>query len=411
MSEASLTSADFSWPVPRSDRSWPTLLAALLVYLGLALYMLYPAWLAPLHGLPGDWRHPDMVANHWVYQWLPEQLLPGGSLFHNDAYFFPVGDSPWIAGNASDAFFYAPFALLLPWPSSILFWVILVLLLNGLGGYTLARSVGARPLGSLIAGAFLVLNPYTVYELSCGRLAQQPLWAMALFLSVWIRLLAEPTLKRAALAGLLFSLTAFQYWYLGLWAAFLGAALFLARPRWAALARFLPFALGITGPILAIFLLNWQEVPGVAVGSYPHPQALESGLPPLFPFWGGQGFRPGMTLPLILLALGALGFQRGSRFSKVLLVVAFMGWLLALGPRILHLDGTRSAIVGLHYVVYGSLDILRRFWWAYRHIVLILVALLPLAALGADRLFARVGRWRYSLAALLLLLMPLDLAL
>ena len=39
----------------------------LLLYVGLALYALYPVWLSPEHGVVGSWAHPDMISNHWLY--------------------------------------------------------------------------------------------------------------------------------------------------------------------------------------------------------------------------------------------------------------------------------------------------------------------------------------------------------
>ena len=117
--------------------------AAVLLYLGLALYQTYPAWVDGSHGVVGLWTHPDMISNHWLYRWVAERVAAGQSIVHNDRYYVPIGDGPWLAGNGSDAVPYTLFALLMPWPASATAWVLFSIVLNGLSGFALARRLGA----------------------------------------------------------------------------------------------------------------------------------------------------------------------------------------------------------------------------------------------------------------------------
>lgn len=416
-------------------------LGALAVFLALALYQLYPAWWDLESGVVGDWHHPDTISNHWLYRWVAERLAAGEGLLHNDRYYVPLGDAPWLAGNGSDAVPYALLAALLPWPASLTVWVILALTLNGLSGYTLARVTGASAPAALVAGAALGVSPYVAAELGGGRFAQMPLYQVAFFLAAWHRLLERaPTTGRVwpgratALAALgaaaLYALAAFSYWYHGLWAALLGVLWFALLPRWRALVPFVPAALALTGPLLAIFLVNWSSIPGAGESTYPHPITLQASLPPWFPLQGRSGFWGPVILPAALLLpalvallpkrlFGGLDVPAAGRAHAAALVAALAFWALCLGPYPSWEGGAESGVPGPFYALYGAAAPLRRFWWPYRHVVGLTVALLPLAALGLDRLFALLVRFAepgvrrfvpLGAALVLVVTLPQDLA-
>lgn len=395
-------------------------LLAILLYVGLALYALYPAWLTPEHGVVGNWAHPDMISNHWLYRWISHQLVTGGSILHNDRYYVPVGDAPWLAGNGSDAIPYTLVALFLAWPGSVTFWTALTLVLNGLSGMALARATGARHAGALVVGAAVCFSSYVLFELCGGRFAQAPLYWMGFFLVAWLKLLeAAPTTgpawpgrraaALAALAGLLYGGAAFTYWYYGLWAAWFGALIFAFQPRWRALVPFVPMALATTLPPLAVFLAHWGEVVGAAEASeFPHPLARESALPLTFGLWSGRGRWGEVTLPLALslgalLAVGArvtgpVLATRGGRarlraawdaFSPLergLVAASLLFYGLSLGPTVLLPGEVSTGLPGPYWLAYGLAGTLRRFWWPYRHIGPLTLLLVPLAAHGVDSL-------------------------
>lgn len=386
-------------------RPW---VAAATLYLGLALYLVYPAWTDPAHGVVGDWTHPDTLSNHWLYLWIADQIRAGGSILHNDRYYFPVGDAPWLAGNGSDAL---PFALLLGWmnwPGSITAWVLLTLVANGLGGLALGRAGGAGWGGATVAGAALVVCPYVARELAAGRFAQAPLWAAALFLAAWIRLLAAPRWTLGVGAGVLFGLAAFEYWYLGLWLAMAGALLWAFRPGARPLYAFVPTALAVTLPPLGVFLSHWSAVPGTDESTFPHPIAVDSALPATFPLWSGTGELSTVTVPLVLTTLAALGWRSvDRRLGRGLLVAAGLFYLLCLGPELLAPDGRSTGIPGPYALVYRWTGPLRRLWWPYRHVAPLTLVLLPLAAQGACRVAARLGP--VAGPALLIAALPIEL--
>ena len=365
---------------------WNSRWTAGLVYTVAALYMLYPSWTSPRHGVVGDWTHPDALGNHWLYRWTAEQLSTGRSILHNDRYYWPVGDAPFLAGNGSDA---VPFTLLggwLAWPFSVTAWCLLTLVLNGLGGFAIARAVGAGGGAALVTGALLVFSPYVVRELSAGRFAQAGLWTASFFLAAWIRLLAAPSWRLGAAAGALFSISAFQYWYYGLWMAMAGASLWIAQPRAAVVVRFAPFALGGTLPPLALFAAHWSEIPGVAESTFPHPISVDYGLFAAFPAWSGTGELASVGLPAVLTLAACVGWRSTpATLARGLFACVLLFYALALGPEILRADGVSTGIAGPYAGVYRWSEALRRFWWPYRHIAPLTLVLLPLAAKGAER--------------------------
>jgi hypothetical protein len=405
---------------PRQEGRWR--LGAAALYLLAGLYALYPAWLSPGHGVVGDWRHPDMISNHWLYRWIAQRLLSGQGILHNPDYYLPVGDAPWLAGNGSDAIPATALSLLLPWPFTVTVWCLLTVVLNGLGGLALARSLGARRAGAVAAGLLAAMSPYVAYEMSGMRLAQAPLYWMLFFLAAWLRLLDAPSAKRGLWAGLLYGAAAFTYWYYGLWAALVGGVLFLLSPRWRALRVFVPVALATTLPFLTLFLLHWSAIPGTVEAAFPHPLALRSSLWPGWPLINGTGPAPALALPLLLLGLAGWGWLRAMPEPGVarrrwmgLAVLACVFYLLSLGPELQSPAGVGTGVPAPYLLAYGGVGMLQRFWWPYRHAVMVTLLLLPFAAAGFDAVAQRLqARWRLALWLLLpalALLLPLELRL
>jgi hypothetical protein len=379
-------------------------LIALVLSLGAALFLLYPAWLDGEHTVVGDWRHPDMISNHWLYRWLSESLLAGGGLdaiLHNDRYYVPVGDAPFLAGNGSDAVLFTALAYFVAWPASVTAWSVITVTLNGLSGYVLGGALDAKGPGRVVGALVLALSPYVAHELMGLRLSQAPLYWMALFLAAWIHLLRSERglIGKALLAGVLYAITAFVYWYHGLWAALLGAIFWAARRNGRALVAFLPLALALTLPPLWLFLSHWSDIPGTTEDAFPHPLAFESSLALSFPVFGGTVERgevgPGLLI-FVLAGVGMAGLLKDRLRAEAwaLVAAAAIFGLLALGPEITLPTGTRTGIPGPYRLVYGAAAPLRRFWWPYRHVAPMVLALLPLVARGADAVVAAATtRW------------------
>lgn len=416
---------------PRFDHLFSALLA-LGIGAACALWLLYPAWLDLDRVLVGDWRHPDVLSNHWLYGWLREQLSSGGSILHNDRYYVPVGDAPYLAGNGGDGLLFAALGPRTAWPGSVTLWLLGVLTLNGVTAWGLCRSCGAGRVGSVLGAVVLATSAYLAHELSGGRFAQAALWPLLGFLWAWSSLLERPRWVVAVLAAAALALSFQVYLIYGLWAVGMGGVLLGARLLWdpegqprralRRLARPLLVFAGscviLTLPVLGPFLSHWGQLPGVGEGTWPHPLALEASLPASAWFWAGGADRAVVLPPLLAVVLAVVGcaglLKAGQRDWRLLglIVIGLVFGLLCLGPRLLLPSGEPTAVPGPFVLVYGWLEPLRRFWWPYRHVVGVLVPLAVLAARGFELL---VARWKlrsgWLAAAGLVLLLPLDLGL
>jgi hypothetical protein len=386
-------------PTPASDRA----IAALFVVVGVvtAAIVTRGVWADPTRGLVGDWTHPDMLSNHWVYTWVAEQLATGGSLLHNDRYYHPVGDAPFLAGNASGAVLAAPFLWALGHPLGLDVYLLGVLAANVVAGAALARAVGARPVPAAIGGVAFGLCPYLLTELSAGRFAQVPAWELAGGLALWIGALERASIARGAGAGLLIGLAGVEYFYQGgfggLAAVVLAGAAARAEParlrsgRWlATVATGAAVAIGTVLPLLLVFLRGWGAVVGAseAEAAFPHPLALEASLMWTWPVLPDTRAMVPQHVSLVLLALAAWeARRRGGWATGGLAVVGVLGWALSLGPRLLTPDGPADGSHLPFAWLYGAHPTLARFWWPYRHAVLVALAV---AALGA-RALSRVA--------------------
>ena len=377
----------------RTSRIAPTLTAAAILAAALlqALWMLWPAWWAPEQWLIGSWTHPDCLSNHWLLEWVAQTLRDGGSLAHTDAYYWPVGDAPVLAGNGAEGISYLPFRMALgPWPRAVPAWLIFVLSLNGLGGYALGRAAGAGHWAALAPMAAMGFCPYVLEELSAGRFSQVSVGWLLLFLASWLRLLEAPGRGRALLAAALLAITCLFYWFYGFFGVFSGGLLLLARGRRPPVGPLTLFALAfllLVSPWALFFASGWGKIPGVdeLVGGA-HPQALADSLLPVLPILRaeGHGVIQVMGAGTWLAGLGGLLLVLRRPVASPVGRGLLLLWLLALA-----LMAGPFAWWSPFSLLYGWLPPLRRFWWPSRHVLLVQAAWATLGALAIHRLGAR----------------------
>ncbi len=361
-------------------------LSALLLSLAASALVIAPVLAAPGSAIVCGWQHPDCLGNHWLLTWVADQLAHGRSLVHNDRYYWPLGDAPWLAGNGSDGVLYLPWHLLLGWPRAAAAHTWTILTLNGLGAYALARAAGASRAAALTAAPTWAMSVYAGFELGAGRFSQADLGWLALFFAAWLRLLAAPSIVRAIVAAAALAATSALYWYYGLFGVIGGAVLLAFRGAelrsaslWRSLVLFSAAFLVLVGPLLAVFLTHWGDIPGTAEATkFPHPEAVGDSVWPTVPFLAGPGRHAGRALPFTTTVLAGLALW--GRRDRVTLGLAAMGLTFAAlmaGPLLPH---------GPYEWVYGLAEPLRRFWWPYRHVVGLNLAWVTLAAIGVDHL-------------------------
>ncbi len=374
-------------------------LAAIALSLAGAMLVIAPVLASPTDTIVGGWIHPDCLGNHWLLEWVTDQVLHGRSLVHNDRYYWPIGDSPWLAGNGSDGFLYLPWHLLLGWPMASTAHTLTILTLDGVGAYALARAAGASRPASLAAAPTAAMMVYASQELGAGRFTQVDFGFLAFFLASWLRLLDAPSAKRAVLSGVLLAATSVLYWYYGFFGVMAGGLLLLARGRalksaalWKALGVFAVSYLVLVAPVLWVFVRHYGDIPGTAEDNlFPHPECLADSCwpwsagsilqPDTIPFMVHGGRHSGRALPISTAILGFIGLRaRKDAVGRGLALVALLFVLLMAGPLFPH---------GPFELIYGLAGPLRRFWWPYRHVVVLNLVWITLAALAVDRLLAR----------------------
>ena len=379
---------------------WP--LAALLALAGAAI-VVWPAASSWNDTIVCGWVHPDCLGNHWLLVWVAEQAAGLSSLVHNDRYYWPVGDAPWLAGNGSDGFLYLPWHLLFGWPRASTAHVLTILTLDGLGAYALARALGASPWAALAAAPAAATMVYGAHELGAGRFSQANFGFLALFLAAWLKFVQEGSRRWALLSAVALAATSALYWYYGFFGVIAGAVILLfRRPSPSRLAEFAAAYVGLVGPLLYVFARHYVEIPGTSESTFPHPEVQGDSCWPAVPFLVGGGRHAGRALPLTTTVLAAAAlFVRRDRATLSIAAVSLVFVALMVGPM---WPG------GPYETLYGLAAPLRRFWWPYRHVVVVNLAWIALAAVATDALLRRF-RYPRVLATVIALSIPLQLEL
>jgi hypothetical protein len=310
-----------------------------------------------------------------------------------------------------------------PGPAAVSWLLTLHVPLAAAAAYLLARELGARREGALVAGAIYGLGGLCASSLNLYVFLQALAWAPALAAASrraalrggrWAALLAPVTAV---------SLSTMAVEFVGQ-AVLAGLALGLcAAPRARALARMgLGLALGaglaavplaVTAGFLGETVRGGGFAREVALGNELHPLALLQVLVPnLFGaldapaelWWGGRFFTKGFPyflsvyLGAIPLALAAAGWPRLPRPTRLALgALAVLGLWYALGAR----GGLASAL--------NAVPALRWIRFPSKALLLPCLALVPLAAAGFDRLRSGEGwtpAWRWLLGLALIAALP-----
>jgi hypothetical protein len=365
------------------ERRWT--LAAIGLSAAVAALAIAPVLAQPARAFLCGWGHPDCLGNHWLLRWVAERVAGGRSLLHNDAYYWPVGDAPWLAGNGNEGFLYLPFHLLLGWPLGANLYLFSILVLNGVAAFVLARAAGASAPSALPAATTGATLVYAMHELGAGRFSQVSVCWLAFFLASWIDFCRHGGRGRGLRSAGLLALASVQYWYYGFFGVMAGAiVLGWRRPRPGELAGFAVLFACLVAPVAAIYAQGWTAIPGTGEALFPHPEAVGDSALPAVPFLVRGGRFAGQALPFstVVFAVAALALAR-DRLTWVLAAVA--AWFAALAAG-------AAVESGPFCWVYGLAAPLRRFWWPYRHVVVENLALVALAAVGTERL-ARGRAW------------------
>ena len=211
-------------------------------------------------------------------------------------------------------------------------------LLAGLGGASLARSLGASRPAALVSGVLLQLDPFFLLHFSGGRPEQASMGLVALALAGAIGAWRSPDRRWMLLAGLAGALVVFASWelamLLAIGMAFALPILWMGLPatpgwprRWAAAAALTTL---LAGPWVATFLVRSVEVRAGGQGELGAELARHASIGWL-QFWTPGGGNPGLVPTLLLLVLPVLDRPRRRLWVGVWAVLV-LSFVLGLGP-------------------------------------------------------------------------------
>jgi hypothetical protein len=425
-------------PAPEERRlgsaiGWYALATVLI--LGRVLIHPWTATVPSAHGAYGD-----QVADFWNLWWVHQALSTGQSLFETRLLYFPTGTSlRFVEFGPLYGFLSVPFFVISDSGASAVLahnlWVTLSFILTATATYLLAwRESGSR-IGSLLAGFLVAFSAFRFHHLEhlnllsfywiplCGVAAAAWLWGPETSDGPrWRRLLHRygPALALFA-CGWGVSLTSWTILimtavFLTLW---VGVSLIaVAERRRRDLVWRLPAAvlLMAVGPTVLLWPILIQADP---FPSLPMEQAARFS-PDLFAFFAPQqslALGPlvveygrhlhgvgghNMYLGVTLLGLAVVGSAQLGRRAAPWLATVIVAWGLALGPELWILKNLVTPPVSLYRLLAELFPPLSMGRVPERWVIVVLVALAPLAAIGMRRLLgSRRRRWWLAAASAL----------
>jgi len=433
----------------------------LLAYLGVAILVTWPLILHLRTHLAGLLGVENLGHTLWLY-WQKKQFMfeLAGKLWSDPSrnLFDRLGELihgylnfPFVISmsNGFDFWLNLPLEWWAGNPSYYNLKLLVIIALNGVGGYLLICHLTRDRAAAFLGGLFFAANPYTLYCLSVGRMMEAILFWMPLYVRELFLLAEEPGLARGVRAGLWLGLASLTYWFYGhflliftiafcIYHAFTGRPFRLGARAWAFLGVAMVVAFLVVLPDAMPYLsaqFHGQRLPGMVrpdPATNPSPrqemQAFVIDSANLDYLWRRQPVENSMWLPsrnrlgvtIGILALVPLFFLR--RWNYFWVALAMLTWLMPMGPFLKwggDLVGIGGQLIPLPYLFfYRYLPLFYKLIWPGQAMALALLGLATLAALNFSGLCSQylAGRpakfqagVRAGLVVLLALIMLLEM--
>ncbi len=170
----------------------------------------------------------DLYGTFWFYWWVDHCLRTATDPSFTDLMFHPLGKDIFAhtGNNFVDAVFAWPIQAALPYPGYQPVWVAVLLMVNGLTFWPLARHVlGKRTWASFLATTLWTIHPFVLFECMTGRLTQAMVWWLPLAVLGFLRTGEPPKddeprfgwsrLRWPVLMGAMTALSGWTYWFVG----------------------------------------------------------------------------------------------------------------------------------------------------------------------------------------------------
>ena len=344
----------------------------------------------------------DMYGSIWFFWYASESLENLSNPSWTPLFFYPLGKDIFAhtGNNLLDAYLAAPFQWIFGFTGWTRWWVVAVMVGNALSFRWLAQSVFKSPNAVFAATVAWELNPYVLFEMTCGRYTQAFLIFLPIGFLGFLRMQEDPRWRWPILAGVMTGLQAWTYWFMGffmglgfLWLAVYGLWKSPERRAYilrivvagaAAIVVVLPGLLAMSGAAAS------DAVPGLSDGVPKDLFSLPPGLannvgqalhgydffgylgPPMLTYWS-------WGIPLLLWMI--LGPGRMRWLPVMGLIVLF-----SLGPAANLPFGNGQQVMPHYMAAYHYLPFFDRLWFPYR--------MLSVAMLVASLAFGYlVARW------------------
>ena len=396
------------------------------VYIFAALLAIAPALKA--NHVVGD--GVDMYGTIWFYWWIQECIQTWSDPGFTDWFFYPLGKDIFAhtGNNFVDAAFAAPFYWVFGSPGYHRWFILSLLLANAATFRVFAKGVFTSKWAVFVSTLVWMLNPFVLFEITCGRSTQAFLPFMPLAFHFLIQMESRDKGWQwwglPALAGLFVALQGWTYWFMGYFMALVilpmaAWAIWQSKDRKTLLARYLiagavclvcvaPAGFAISG------LASEGEVPGLvdvaSVDLFAPPGAIANNVSP---FLHGWIFAEFMGTPLLIsfawlpLLLAWLVFGK----DRLRFVVGFfLVWLFAIGP-VIHPPVPNPpvwAVEPLYMAAYHYLPFFDRLWFPYRMVVMCFFILCFGAGQLVERFEKRIPVWGVPVALGLFLAVTLG---
>ncbi len=330
----------------------------------------------------------DLFGTIWFFWYIADSIQALHDPSWTELFFFPYGKDIFghTGNNFLDAVVAAPLQWVLGNPTYYKYWVVVLMLGNALSFRFLARQELHSPWAVFVATALYTVNPYIVFEITCGRPTQAFLWFLPL--ALWGVLRADRSVGTAILGGVATALVGYTYWFYGYFLAFafvwlVGVGVITrwrdphGRP-WRYL-RNVGIAAGVTALMVAPFALAMLgsdvAVQGAEGGGglFSLPQTLDNGVTTFLHSYFLDEQRGARFLQHPAWALGALAWIALGKGRLRWLGLVGVGLLLATGP-VYERSGEQTLL--WHYLLlHNGLPFFHRLWFPYRALVLVFLAL------------------------------------
>jgi hypothetical protein len=353
----------------------------------------------------GSWEHPDNLGNQWLFWGLWENISKAQDIWvlHNSLYYHPIGDSPWLAGNAMDSVFALPLTMIFGWPISANLYTFGVFFAIGICGFHLGQRIRYSFWSSIFLGCTIQSSTYLLHHANAGRFSQLNIVFLLLGITFFIEIFQSETweIRKKNFwklpVSLLFCGIGYWYylWFFGIFAGCYTLFYCRTRQKGTQILMSAVASLLLCLPFLLVYLYHWSEIPGTDE-NFPSPHAVQNSLELVFPLFVYTDHpqkilcSEGIT---VFLFLGFLLLQKHNRENWKYIAcwgsVALVGLVLSMGVH-----------TPLYELIYGHVSVLQRFWWPSRHIVLYKIAIAILAAKGFDLWMPKNTKWSIRIAAI-----------